>query len=99
MLRFYVTKPPPSQWGGVDPPTITYTDDDGATWTALRPCNDVSRTLFNRAMKQAGWKIEALSDVFHMSQWYRLHSCMLLGLREADRPNMLPNTARTYVAL
>ena len=33
-------------------------------------------------MKQAGWKIEALSDVFHMSQCYRLHSCMLLGLRE-----------------
>lgn len=44
-------------------------------------------------MKQIGWDVFQLRDLFHMSQWYRLHSCALLGLREADHPNMLPNTA------
>jgi hypothetical protein len=56
MLRFYVTKPPPSLWGGVDPPVITYSDDWGKSWTTLEPCDDAMRYLFNRWV--GGWVSE-----------------------------------------
>ena len=44
-------------------------------------------------MKQVGWDVFYLRHIFHLSQWYRLRSCALLGIRAADRPNMLPNVA------
>jgi len=50
MLRFYTTEPPPSPWGGVDPPTITYSDDWGESWQTLEPCGDARRFLFNRCV-------------------------------------------------
>lgn len=50
MLRFYTTKPPPSPWGGVDPPVITYSDDWGKSWKELQPCDEMSRHLFNRCV-------------------------------------------------
>ncbi|KAM3568890.1 hypothetical protein VYU27_008995, partial [Nannochloropsis oceanica] len=91
MLRFYTPEQPPSVWGGVAPPVITYSDDDGKNWTELKPCTDATRYLFNKAMKQIGWSGYELHDLFLHSQWYRLRSCDLLGVPEADTPTLLPS--------
>lgn len=86
----------PTRWKGIHrpthPPAHIYPITHPHT---IQYTRKITNKRYDR--KQAGWKVEALSDVFHMSQWYRLHSCMLLGLREADHPNMLPNTARTFL--
>jgi len=46
-----------------------------------------------QSLPSSGWGGYELRDLFHHSQWYRLRSCALLGVREADTPTLLPNIA------
>ncbi|TFJ88419.1 hypothetical protein NSK_000768 [Nannochloropsis salina CCMP1776] len=91
MLRLYTTEQPPSVWGGVDRPVISYTDDLGQTWKELQPCSDITRYQFNRAMRQIGWTVYDFRYLIYHSQWYRLRSCHLLSKREADHPALFPD--------
>ena len=39
----------------------------------------------------SGWSTYELRDLFHHSQWYRMRSCDLLAVPEADTPTLLPS--------
>ena len=53
----------------------------------------LSYLLLPPSLPSSGWGGYELRDLFHHSQWYRLRSCALLGVREADTPTLLPNIA------
>jgi hypothetical protein len=93
MLRLYSARPPTHIWGHVAPPSVAYSDDDGASWRSMEACDDDKRLRFNRALKKLGGNLYGLYGLL-ASRLPNMASrrCPLTKVPQADTPGMFPNT-------
>ena len=95
MLRLYGTRES-TMWGGVPPPVIHFSNDNGKTWIKLPQCDDDTRLRFNRIMKDLGANMHDVFGNFaaRNNRW-QLAQCPLLNYTSTAVPNLFPQAAAT----